>query len=104
MLTVQAAIGLFRSALGDLRSTWVALAATDLLYKLVAVGLLTPFASGVASLSLWLGGSSVLADQDILLFALNPLGLIGLVTMMAVSLAVVALGQACLITVGITAA
>ena len=104
MLTVQAAIGLFRNALGDLRSIWVALAATDLLYKLVAVGLLTPFASGVASLSLWLGGSSVLADQDILLFALNPLGLIGLVTMMTVSLAVVALEQACLITVGITAA
>ena len=86
-MTVRSASGLLRNALEDLRSVWGMLLTTDLLYKLVAVVVLTPLASGVATLSLWIGGSSVLADQDILSFALTPLGLVGLMTMVAVSLA-----------------
>ena len=95
---------MLHAALADLRTTWVDLATTDLLYKLVALVLLAPLSTVVLSLSLWFSGSTVLADQDILFFALSPLGLAGLVTIAAVSLAVVALEQACLISIGVTAA
>ena len=91
-------------AVTGLSTCWLALATTDLLYKLVAFLVLTPLAGVVLSLSLWLGGSTVLADQDILAFALSPVGLVSLVLAAAVSLTVVVLEQACLITIGVTAA
>jgi hypothetical protein len=60
------------SAAEELRRSFRALVATDLLYQLAAFALLTPLVSfGVRSL-ISLSGSAVLADQDILAFALGP--------------------------------
>jgi glycerophosphoryl diester phosphodiesterase len=65
---------------------------------------LTPLVSfGVRSL-ISLSGSAVLADQDILAFALGPVGIATLVAAAAGRIAVLALGQACLMGIAFGAA
>ncbi|HEY7699951.1 MAG TPA: glycerophosphodiester phosphodiesterase family protein, partial [Vicinamibacteria bacterium] len=84
------------TAAHELRRSWRALFSTDLFYQLAAFALLTPLVSfGVRSL-MSLSGSSVLADRDILYFALRPVGIATLVSAAASRIAVLALGQACL--------
>jgi glycerophosphoryl diester phosphodiesterase len=79
-----------------LRRNWRRFVATDLFYQLAAFALLTPLVSfGIRSL-VSLSGSAVLADQDILAFALRPIGIATLVAAAAGRIAVLALGQACL--------
>ncbi len=76
----------------------------DLLYQLAAFAILTPLLSiGLRSL-VSLSGSAVLADQDILRFALSPIGLGALVLAAAARIAVLALGQACLMGIAFGAA
>jgi len=92
------------TAAEELRRSWRTLLATDLFYQLAAFALLTPLVSfGIRSL-VSLSGSAVLADQDILHFALSPLGIATLVAATAGRIAVLALGQACLMRIAFSAA
>jgi glycerophosphoryl diester phosphodiesterase len=70
------------------------------IYKLVAFVVLTPLVGGALRLFLSTSGSAVVADEDILSFVLSPIGLTTLVLIGAVTLAIVALEQACLMAIG----
>ena len=78
---------------------WKPLLLTDLLFKVVAFVLLTPLAAGLLHLCLWAAGSGPLADADILLFFVKPLGGAVLVAFGAVSFGIVALEQAALLVI-----
>ncbi|MGH9391739.1 MAG: glycerophosphoryl diester phosphodiesterase membrane domain-containing protein, partial [Vicinamibacteria bacterium] len=80
----------------ELKRSWRALLSTDLFYQLAAFALLTPLVSLGIRFLVSLSGSAVLADQDILAFALSPIGIAALVAAAAGRIAVLALGQACL--------
>ena len=87
-------------AVGDFLRAWPRLLAADVIYKIIAFVLLTPLVSLTLKLFMASKGASVLADQDILFFVLSPLGLTALVVVGAVSLAILALEQACLMAIG----
>jgi glycerophosphoryl diester phosphodiesterase len=92
------------SAVMELRRAFRALISTDLFYQLAAFALLTPLVSfGIRSL-VSLSGSAVLADREILQFALQPIGMATLVAAAAGRIAVLALGQACLMGIVFDAA
>jgi glycerophosphoryl diester phosphodiesterase len=91
------------SALRDFRKTWRALLSTDALYKLLAFALLVPLTALAIRLIVSTSGSPALADTDILFFFLRPLGLAALIALSALSLTIVALEQACLMTIGLGA-
>jgi len=94
----------FAGAWADGRRVWPQLLVTDIAYKLLAFAILTPLFGLVLRLGVSLSGSSVLADQDILYFLLRPVGLAALVVVVALFLTLVALEQACLMTIGMAAA
>ncbi len=91
---------LFYRAAGDLLQTWPRLLATAIIYKIIALVVLTPVVSLALRLFVSTRGSSVLADQDILYFVLSPVGLVALVMVGTVSLAILTLEQACLMAIG----
>ena len=91
---------LVAGAWNDFRRTWPALIATDVLYKVLAFVLLTPLVGLALRLLVSTSGTSVLADTDILFFVLSPIGVVTLIVVGAVGLAIVALEQACLMTIG----
>lgn len=95
---------IFEEAKSNFRRAWPQLAVTTILYKVVAVAVLTPLVGLLLRLLVSTSGSSVVADEEILFFLLRPLGLAGLVVFGAVSLAIVALEQACLMVVAFGAA
>jgi glycerophosphoryl diester phosphodiesterase len=91
------------AAASELRRAFRPLISTDLFYQLAAFALLTPLVSfGIRSL-VSLSGSAVLADQEILRFALRPIGIVTLVAAAAGRIAVLALGQACLMGIAFDA-
>ena len=90
----------YAGAWSDFQRTWPALIATDILYKVLAFALLTPLVGLALRLLVRTSGSSVLADTDILFFVLSPIGIVTLLVVGAVSLAIIALEQACLMTIG----
>src|SRR5512137_1507443 len=87
------------SATSQLLACWRPLVLTDLVWKAVAFTLLTPLVGVLFRAVLAVAGRDVLADQDILLFALHPLGLAGAVLVGGLLLAIVALEQAALMAV-----
>ena len=93
-------IGVFLGAVGDFTHTWPRLLAADLVYKAIAFIVLAPLVSLTLRLFMASKGSSVLADQDILFFVLSPIGLAAVVVVGGVSLAILALEQACLMAIG----
>jgi len=80
-------------AFHDFGRAWRELLATDVLYKVLAFGILTPLVGIALRAFVSTSGNSVLADTDILFF-LSPVGLLALVVLSALSLAIVALEQA----------
>lgn len=90
---------LLLSSLGDLRVHWKQLAVTDVLFKLIAVALLTPLVAACFRWFLSLSGNEVLADVDVLHFALTPIGVLCLIIVSALSLAVTAMEMASLMGV-----
>ncbi len=90
----------FYSATQDFLKAWPRLFATDVVYKIIALVVLTPVVSLALKYFVSTEGSSVLADQDILYFVLSPMGLAALVVVGTVSLAVLTLEQACLMAIG----
>jgi len=82
------------------RRSWRQLLVTDLAYKLLAFAVLTPLVGGALRAGVSLAGSPVLADQEILYFALRPAGLLVLIAVAGLTLAIVALEQASLMAIG----
>ena len=91
--------GVLRVAWSQFRSCWPELALTDAAWKLIAFVLLAPMASVLFRVLLAISGKSVLADQDILLFALHPVGLASAVVVGGALLAIIALEQSALLAV-----
>jgi glycerophosphoryl diester phosphodiesterase len=90
----------FWKAIRDFRRSWRRLLATALVYEAIAFIVLVPLVGLTLKLFIARKGSSVLADQDILFFVLSPLGLAALIAVGAVSLAILAVKQACLMAIG----
>lgn len=61
--------------LRDMRSNWKQLVLTDVVCKAFALILLTPLISVVFRVFVWRSGRTVLADEDILQFLIEPTGL-----------------------------
>ncbi len=90
----------FHKAAGDFLQAWPRLLATDVVYKIIALVVLTPVVGLALKFFMATRGSSVLADQDIVYFLLSPVGLVALVVVGGVSLAILTLEQACLMAIG----
>lgn len=80
-----------------IRRRWRLLFLTDIVFKVVALVLLSPLAAGILHLSLWAAGAGTLADADIVLFFIRPLGWAVLVAAGALSLGIIAAEQATLL-------
>jgi len=84
----------------DFSRTWQRLVATDLLYKAATFVILTPLTAGVLQLMLRLSGQTALSDQDILFFALKPVGWVTLIGVGAIVVGIVAMELAALMLIG----
>lgn len=93
-----------RRALEDFLASWRRLVAIEVLYTLVAFALLTPVASLALRGFVGMSGQAALSDLDILYFALSPTGVAALVLLGGLALAIAALQQACIMTIGFGAA
>jgi len=87
------------SAVSLFRGCWRTLALTDVAAKAIAFVLLTPLLAILFRAVLAMSGRTVLADQDILLFLLEPAGLLIAVLFGGLLLAIVAMEQAALMAV-----
>lgn len=90
---------LLRDSLEDLRRRWKPLFLADLLFKLIALALLTPLLAISFRWFLSLSGQEVLADVDLLYFLLTPIGIVCLICISALWLGIVALELAALMGV-----
>lgn len=95
---------LFASIVKDFRFSWKALTLADLIYKGIAFVVLIPLAGVLFQIFIYASGDSVLTDQDILFFFLSPLGWVSILIIGAVSIGIIALEQAALITIAFEAA
>jgi glycerophosphoryl diester phosphodiesterase len=84
----------------DWKRTWPVLLAVFVVYQLAAFVILTPLVGLALRTFLSFSGRSVLADQDILFFALSPIGLATLILAAGAIIAIVAVEQAALMTIG----
>jgi len=91
----------FSLTVRDFRRAWPQLLTTDLIYKAIAFALFTPLVGLSLRFFMSTSGNTVLADQDILFFFLSPVGLVTLVAISTVSLGIIVLEQACLMTIGL---
>ena len=91
---------LFATAWQDFRAAWSKLLAVHLVHQLAAFALLTPLVGMALVAFVSLSGDTVVTDQDILLFVLSPVGIVALIVVAATSIAVVAVEQAALMTIG----
>ncbi|NQT39103.1 MAG: glycerophosphodiester phosphodiesterase [Planctomycetes bacterium] len=87
---------LLNAVAGDFRRSWRELALADVAYKIIAFVLLTPLVGILFRVLIAVSGKSVLADQDIVIFFLGPVGWICFVVVGGLWLGIVALEQATL--------
>ena len=87
------------SAVHDFRLAWKTLAITDIVYKIIAFLILTSIVGIAFRTMLSLSGRTVLADEDILYFLMEPVGLLSVVIVGALWLGIFALEQAALMGV-----
>ncbi len=95
---------LFASMVTVFRSSWKELTLADLIYKGIAFVVLTPLVGILFQVFIYFSGDSVLTDQDIIFFFLGPLGWLSILIVGAVSIGILALEQAALITIAFEAA
>jgi len=99
---VRRASGLLAAAARDFASAWRLLAKTDVLYKAIAFAVLTPLTGLLMRYLVTRTGSAAVADADIALFFFTTrVGSLALILISALALAIVALEQACLMTIGL---
>ncbi len=96
---MESASSLWQLMSNSYRSCWKQLAATDILYKIIAFILLTPFVGLFFGILVNLSGRTVLADQDIVLFLLEPLGCATLILTGSLLITILALEQAALMQI-----
>jgi glycerophosphoryl diester phosphodiesterase len=75
------------------------MALTDVVYKILAFVVFAPIVASAFRLFVALSGRTVLADEDILLFFISPVGWFCFITVVGLWLAIVASGQAALLHV-----
>ena len=75
----------------QLRASWVQLLTIHLIFTLLGVVVLAPLLGFSMQTLVELSGSSAVADQDIARLILSPLGMVGLIFMLGLFLAIVAL-------------
>ncbi|MFQ5935509.1 MAG: glycerophosphodiester phosphodiesterase family protein [Acidiferrobacterales bacterium] len=83
----------------DLRRTWATLTLTSVLYRILAAAILTPLVAFVLWAFLATSGREVVADEDLLLVLLDPIGWAGLIVIGGLTLTIIAMEQACLMTI-----
>ncbi|MEM8666714.1 MAG: glycerophosphodiester phosphodiesterase [Planctomycetota bacterium] len=88
-----------QTASSDFRDCWRRLVLTDFVYNLIGIAILTPLLGVLFRLLISFSGDTVLSDTDILFFFLRPMGLVTILLSGAVWLAIVALGQASLLSI-----
>jgi len=89
----------FTSIAKDLRQNAFSLIGADITFKMISFVILSPLISLLLRLFLWISGRPVLADTDIVLFLLHPVGWVTAVVVGGALLGVQALQQAALISV-----
>jgi len=87
------------TTIADFRASWKTLAMTDIAYKFIAFVILFSVVGIIFRMMLSFTGRTVLADEDILYFLLQPAGWACLIIVGALSLGIVALEQAALMGV-----
>ncbi|MFN3193986.1 MAG: glycerophosphodiester phosphodiesterase [Aureliella sp.] len=92
---------MLREASETFRRSWKSLVLADLMFKAVSVAVLAPLASVMFHLLLSLSGRSILADTDILNFAIHPLGLLGFAVLAVAGISIFVLEQAVLMTIAL---
>ena len=85
---------IFSPAIRDFHRVWPQLLTTDLVYKVIACAIFTPFVGLALRFFMSTSGNSVLVDQDILFFVLSPIGMVALVVVSGISLGIIGLEQA----------
>ncbi len=85
----------------SLQSLWKRLLMTDLLFKGIAFVLLTPVVSLLFRGFLGLSGQTILADEDIAHFLLNPIGWITLIIVGTAIVGILALEQSVLMAISL---
>ena len=76
------------AAVRDFGRCWKDLVLTDIAYKVLAFVILTPVASLLFRVLVALSGRTVVADEDIVTFLLEPMGWVCLVTIGALWIAI----------------
>ena len=84
------------AAARDFRASWKTLAITDIAYKIIAFVILTTIVGIAFRIMLSISGRTILADEDILYFLLEPVGWICVIIVGALWLGIFAFEQAAL--------
>ena len=84
------------SAVHGLLDRWRTVLSIHLLYTLMGIILLTPLFAGSLQLLVALSGNAAVADQDIAMLVLSPLGMIAAIALVALLLAIAGLEMAAL--------
>jgi len=93
-----------RQALGDLRRTWPQLLLADFVAASLVIVAIVPISSSLLRLFLYWTDDGVLADADIVVFLLHPVGLLGFFLAAAVSVALLFAHSGVLMVIGYGAA
>ncbi len=88
----------FQSLFRLIRGSFANLIWTGILFRALGVAVITPFVGLLASWFMTQTGRAVLIDQDIAAFLLEPLGALGAVILVTLSLTLLALEQSALLT------
>ena len=96
MVRIRSAI---RDAATALRTCWWQLVVTDVIYKIVALIVLTPLTGILLRILIATSGEAVLSDQDILYFFLGPVGWLCFITIGALWIGIIAVEQAALMAI-----
>jgi glycerophosphoryl diester phosphodiesterase len=94
---------MIRAVAQSVKSSWKALVLTDILFKVIAFILLTPFVSLVFRGFLAVSGRTVLADVDIANFLLHPIGWATLIVVGGAGVGLLAIEQSALMTISLAA-
>lgn len=95
---------MLKGILQGLRLTWPTFVGIDIMFKVLALTVLTPLVSMLFRLFLAISGRTILADADIARFLLHPLGWLTLVIVGGAVVGIVALEQAVLMVIGLASA
>jgi glycerophosphoryl diester phosphodiesterase len=99
MTAVNGESGTLRKILGNLRQFAWPLFLIGVFYRIIAVTLLIPLVSGLTWVLITGSGRVTIVNEEIATFLLEPIGLITLVVLAAVSLTLIALEQAGLMAI-----